>query len=299
LAYNAADMGNSHDRRKLEREVKRLSSEEAKTGNEHWGDGRSSKSTKGLTSQQAVGTRLSPQGKQPFNFGDSLGLLALIFAVLATVLAPPFWVKVVLLALCVPCIYTFANRSHWTHSWNPLVQNIMATVLVIIVSLIGVPQLMTQWKSEHPAQSTSAPDVQYPLPPQGRLQRVEASLEVPSSQLCVGMSDTAQINCLCPRPLKYNLTALPTPNDNNYATKVEIHSVREPIYKLRIFSRTVVSSGPISALPYGQGQAAVGVEEFAYDRLSLVMQSSKPETEYTIEIHSSEGLRLKCINQVN
>jgi len=112
---------------------------------------------------------------------------------------------------------------------------------------------------------SAVPDVRYPLPPPGKLQRVEGMVEVPSSQLCVGMSDAAQIDCLCPRPLKYNLTALSTPNDNNYATNVEIHSVREPIYKLRIFSRTSILVGStMSAFPYGKDQAAVGVGEFEW-----------------------------------
>ena len=36
--------------------------------------------------------------------------------------------------------------------------------------------------------------------------------------MCQGMSGDEQIRCLCPNPLPYTLTALPSPKDNNYST---------------------------------------------------------------------------------
>jgi hypothetical protein len=145
---------------------------------------------------------------------------------------------------------------------------------------------------------TPPPDIKYP-PPKGPLQKIEGTRETPSTEMCVGLPDADQIKCLCPRPLKYALTALPAPSDNNYATKLDIRAVREPIYKLRIFSRTVLSSGKLEAFPYGEGQAAIVVEEFDYDRYSLIVQSTRPENRFIINVESAQGLRLKCIDQEN
>jgi hypothetical protein len=187
------------------------------------------------------------------------------------------------------------------HTWEPnkkrtvLGFGMAATVLLAAVAVWGNHAL-------NPIHTTpvayTPPDVKYP-PPKGPLQEMQVGKEISSSQLCVGMSDQAQVDCLCPRPLLYTLEALPPPANHNYATKVTINAVREPIYKLRIFSRTPIYSGAINSFPYGAGQAAVSVEELDYDRFSLVMQSSRPEQGFTIEVGSAQGLRLKCINQEN
>jgi hypothetical protein len=137
------------------------------------------------------------------------------------------------------------------------------------------------------------------LRPKGPGIRVDIKAPVASGLLCQGLSQHDENQCLCPRPLPYELKALAQPSNDNYATEVTITAKREPIYRLRIFGRTQMRSGRISASPYGDGEAAVGVLEMDYDPFSLVMNSSAPQQELKVEVHTSEGLRIKCINQEN
>jgi hypothetical protein len=148
------------------------------------------------------------------------------------------------------------------------------------------------------AEVIKIPEAKY-IPPKGPGIKFEGRMETPSSQMCTGMADAAQIACLCPRPLKYALKALPPPSDNNYATQIDIRAVREPIYKLRIFGRTQLHSGKLAAFPYGEGKAGTVVMEMDYDPFSLIVQSSAPQTRYTLEVRSAQGLRIKCVNQEN
>jgi hypothetical protein len=138
------------------------------------------------------------------------------------------------------------------------------------------------------------------VPPKGPAIRVDTSYVTPSSQLCRGLSDEAEIECLCPRPLKFTLKSLPTPIETNYATELMITAVREPIYRLRVFSRSYISNGTlVEAGPYGPHEAASFLGMFDYDKFTVVMHSSSPQKSYRAVLHSAEGLRIKCVNQEN
>lgn len=85
--------------------------------------------------------------------GDSYTLLALLLGVLFVLVIPPFWLKVPGLTLvCIGCI-GFVKKSHWTHQWSRAKQLWTAMAAIIVVCLASIPQLVSQWKSEHPAQS--------------------------------------------------------------------------------------------------------------------------------------------------
>ncbi len=142
------------------------------------------------------------------------------------------------------------------------------------------------------------PDPNYPTP-NNPLVRMEGNAVPPSMAMCQGMPDAAQTACLCPSPLDYSLKALPTPSDNNYSTEIDIRKVERPIYRLRIFSRTILgSTGPIQVIPpLSHSSAFLG--KMDYDPYSFIMSSTAPEDEFKLEVHTSEGLRLKCINQDN
>jgi hypothetical protein len=151
-----------------------------------------------------------------------------------------------------------------------------------------------------PTKSKATPsDPTYPAP-KGPGIRVDGTAVLPSNQLCQGMPDADQIKCLCPSPLDYTLRALPAPSDNNYSTEIDIKKVDKPIYRLRIFARTMLgATGPIVMVPPINSHSSGSLGRFDYDPYSFVMSSTAPEDEFKLEVHTSEGLRLKCINQDN
>jgi hypothetical protein len=88
----------------------------------------------------------------------------------------------------------------------------------------------------------------------------------------------------------------------NYSTEVDIKAKKgaPPIYHLRIFARTQIKPGAeFDAIPFGRGKAASAVSTMDYDPYSIVLQSSAPQREFKIELHSAEGLGIKCVNQEN
>lgn len=95
------------------------------------------------------------------NVGDSIGFAALIIGVLAVVLMPPFWLKIPLLLLSAVGCLVFLLKSHWTHVWPKVRQYLVAGVAILILGLIGIPQLVSQWRIEHPEHPANAS----PLPP--------------------------------------------------------------------------------------------------------------------------------------
>jgi hypothetical protein len=143
-------------------------------------------------------------------------------------------------------------------------------------------------------------DPNYPKP-KGPGIRMEGTIEPASSTMCQGMPDDAQVACLCPSPLTYTLKALPAPSDNNYSTEIDIKKVDKPIYRLRIFSRAQMQRGAefVAVPPIANSGGSVALVEMAYDPFSFAIHSSVPKDEFKLEVHSAEGLRLKCINQEN
>lgn len=141
-------------------------------------------------------------------------------------------------------------------------------------------------------------DAPYLPPSSHKAIKVDGQIK-PTPQACIGLSEEKEIECLCPRPVDYILNALPTPPDDNYATQVDIKAASEALYRVQLFGRTQMHSGTLEAFPYGDGKAATGVVEMDYDRYTLLVQSSAAQQEFKLEVRSSEGLRLKCINQIN
>jgi len=108
------------------------------------------------------------------------------------------------------------------------------------------------------------------------------------------------MQCLYPSPVAFSLKSLAAPNDNNYATEVTVGAVKDPMYRVRLFARSQIHpSGELRASPYGKDKAALFTGILGYDLYSIVLRSSSPEEEFRLELHSAEGLRLKCVNQEN
>jgi hypothetical protein len=140
----------------------------------------------------------------------------------------------------------------------------------------------------------------YPAP-RGPLIKVERHLPTPSSEMCQGLSDELQIQCLCPRPLDYTLKALPAPEDNNYATEITITKPPEQFQNIRVFLRAMISfADVIEIVPSDkEAKSVTTLGRMEYDRFSFVMGSSAPKISYRVAVHSSEQMNLKCVNQEN
>jgi hypothetical protein len=93
----------------------------------------------------------SEERAKPLNFIDSIGILSLILSLVVVVLTPPLWLKILLLIASILGSYTFALRSHWTHRWPLEYRYGLATLAAVILLAVAIPQLMAQWKVEHPA----------------------------------------------------------------------------------------------------------------------------------------------------
>lgn len=101
-----------------------------------------------------AGSKQRTRHKEPtrnvaFDRGTSYGVAGIILAII--VLFPiPLWLKATLLLLASILCFVFFRRSHWTHAWSRLKQNLCAAGLVFVLVLIGIPQFISQRRSEHP-----------------------------------------------------------------------------------------------------------------------------------------------------
>lgn len=136
-------------------------------------------------------------------------------------------------------------------------------------------------------------------PSGGPLTRVEGVVPVPSWQQCRGLSDEEEIKCLCPRPLPFAMKRLPSPPDNNYSTEVTITTDREPMFRIRLYSRTVISRSVVKEAFPNDKNSVVSQLLMDNDKYSVVIISSAPQTRFTLVIDTAEALRLKCVNQEN
>ena len=170
-----------------------------------------------------------------------------------------------------------------------------AVFVLLVVSLLAVFYRSRLLVLVYPSK-----DAKY-IPSTNKLARFDGNMNqfVTPSQ-CNGLPDDKERECLCPRPLDYKLTALPTPSDNNYATLLNVRAGRDDMYRIAIFGRTPMCSGKIlEAIPNGPPKGSLAVMEMEVDRYALGLTSSGPEREFDLEIKTSEGLRIKCVNQIN
>ncbi len=171
---------------------------------------------------------------------------------------------------------------------------IAAVLLLVAISSLGVKYRAPLWEKVHPPKEAA-----YVAPEGHRAVRVEGNVN-PSYLHCYDLPDDKQIECLCSRPVDYTLSALATPPYNNFSTLVDIKAGKESMYRIQLFARTPIHpAGTLEALPYGASKAAIAIGSFEADPNTLLLQSTAPEQEFKIELHSSEGIRLKCINQIN
>src|SRR6266403_661475 len=130
-------MANSHDRRKLRRAMG-LSMLE------------SNRSTVEVVRTKPVEPAKSNKRIKRLNRADSWSVLALLVGVFLVIVVPPLWLKAILLAGVCIGVFLFSNHSHWTHGWSGLRRYSAASVVIILLLAVGIPQFLSQWKTEHP-----------------------------------------------------------------------------------------------------------------------------------------------------
>jgi hypothetical protein len=172
-----------------------------------------------------------------------------------------------------------------------------ALITFIVLISTGV------WRGayRHSEGKKEVPEPSYPLP-KGPGIRFDASIPIPSNQLCQGLTGKAETDCLCPRGVNYSLKTMAAPSDNNYATELTATQSREPMYRIRIFSRANISFGMIIQPSEDATKARHGICTYGalgFDQFSVILQCTFPVNEFRVALHTSEGLRLKCINQEN
>jgi energy-coupling factor transporter transmembrane protein EcfT len=97
------------------------------------------------TTQEVVISPSTPPDH--YNLGDSIGLLAFIFAVVAVVLNFPLWAKALLLVASCVGIFVFGLKSHWTYRWPKWMSIVTASAFVFFLGSIAIPQLKVQWRT--------------------------------------------------------------------------------------------------------------------------------------------------------
>jgi hypothetical protein len=241
------------------------------------------------------------QDKKPsiwFLVGLFVGLIAVGLPLVGVNLN--IWLGGLILLGAIACII----RAFWI--WEYVLRfhvalrlsTIIAAVLIYL-GLVG-KQMYGEFKREHPQVVQRISHDPPFVAPKGPGIRVEMSAPLPSSEMCIALSEEAELQCLCPNPVTFSLKSLAAPNDNNYATEVTITAVQDPMYRVRLFARSQIHpSGELRASPYGKGKAALFTGILAYDLYSIILRSSSPEQEFKLELHSAEGLRIKCVNQEN
>jgi hypothetical protein len=103
--------------------------------------------------------QIPPRESGRLNFGDSVGFICLLIAVISVIITPPFWLKVPLLLLSAIGFFVFTRKSHWTHQWHWFYQTGSAFLIVVILGVVAVPQLATQWRNEHPTPPNVGPRI--------------------------------------------------------------------------------------------------------------------------------------------
>lgn len=120
------------------------------------------------------------------SIGDSIGMGALVIALIAYAVTPPIWLRAVLLIASAAGFFVFCRKSHWTQPWKPRRQVILATVATLILGCIGVPQLLNQWKEE-PKPTPALPQPKSDIDKETGLQQPQS--QVTPSQKVSGMPE--------------------------------------------------------------------------------------------------------------
>jgi len=217
---------------------------------------------------------------------------------------PGYVVVVLYVASFAPIVYWSATheralrfREWLLNEWNANRRKAVG-LLCVIVALILVASVSTiymVWSAIHKTR-----DAAY-IPSTNKLTRFEGNVaQFSTPPQCTGLPEDKERECLCPRSLDYTLAALPTPPDNNYATQINITSGHEDMYRVVIYGRTTMYVGKVfDAIPNGLGKSGLSTVQMDFDRYALGITSSAPEREFRLQINTSEGLRIKCVNQIN
>lgn len=217
------------------------------------------------------------------------------------------------------CLVLALHRSRAIADKDRMVQTLAYIVMFLVVGtgLVVLGNVMQQRARELlqeiirgvsagvntpiPARQQRTVDPKYPVPG-NKLLRFDGQVEPPSSQMCLGLADAERIACLCPRPATYSLEPLATPSTDNYAAMLSVSSMIEPMNKIRVFLRAPFSMATTTYPTEEMGKSghfSILHGFMDYDRSSFFVQSSAPQELFKIEVRSSMGPRVICVNQEN
>jgi hypothetical protein len=84
-----------------------------------------------------------------FSPAESVGLAFATFGLLLSVFAPSVIAKSIILVCFSAGIFVLARKFHWARAWPPRYKNGVAALTVLIVAALAIPQLVTQWRTDH------------------------------------------------------------------------------------------------------------------------------------------------------
>jgi hypothetical protein len=172
-------------------------------------------------------------------------------------------------------------------------------VAVLLFVVWGVLEFRSR-KAEAIRTAPSVGPPVYPSPKSPGI-KVDATVPIASSQMCLGLSDEQQNYCFCPRSLAYELKSLPAPEGKNYATEITITQPRERFQRIRVFLRAPISVANLTeVVPDDKIEKSItNLETMDYDKFSFLISSTAPKISYKVVVLSSEQLRLRCISYQN
>ena len=145
------------------------------------------------------------------SLGDSFSLLGILVGVFLVIIVPPLLLKAILLICLCGGVVLFAKISHWTSEWSRLRRYSSASVAVILLLALAIPQFVSQWKAEHPnpvANASSPANV----PPQS----------APSAPAPVAVAPT-QASPPTPKHVRHSTAVSPQQNPDKPSQDNSVH----------------------------------------------------------------------------
>jgi hypothetical protein len=112
------------------------------------------------------------------NWGNSFTFIAFLVGVYLMIINPPLALKILGLAFVCWGFFKFFRVSHWTYKWSRKRQNLWAFTTLAVLCSISIPQLRSQWRTEHslikkqPEPGVGSTPIPQPPKPRGLSMRI-------------------------------------------------------------------------------------------------------------------------------
>jgi hypothetical protein len=83
------------------------------------------------------------------NRSDTWTILGVLLGVFFVIVLPPLYARMpIFVGVCIGLVW-LSHKSHWVIRWSSARRIVLSGAVVIVCSVIAVPQFVTQWKLEH------------------------------------------------------------------------------------------------------------------------------------------------------